>query len=424
MFGVERRNRLQRLWPIIVLLVAGLVATACSSSSSGSVASSGSTGNASSSQPIQIGAILPITGTLSYYGTEYQRGMELAATEINSSGGINGRKVQFTYTDDAGNTSTALSAVRRYHDLGFKIVTGTGSSTTDLTVSQLADQLGMASWVMGTDVTLGTRGLKYMVAPAVTTANVVGAAFAIFKQLPGILHMPMSDITVALVHSNDAYGTANASLEKPAITGYGAKIVLNLPYDITSTDYSSTIAKLKAAAPDVVVQTGYTDDVVLMWKQAKAAGYAPKFMIGSGGTATTNFVKALGSYVNGFAAYSYALSSPKIPASETFAANYKKAYGADPASGHAMMVYSSMLMLAAALKKAGTDDPAALTAAAHSIDAPSGTYPNGCGFRLNSGGINEECTMAGYQWQNEQMVPVYPASIATSTVFGPIPASS
>ena len=89
-----------------------------------------------------------------------------------------------------------------------------------------------------------------------------------------------------------------------------------------------------------------------------------------------------------------------------------------------VVVFPLLWMLAAALKKAGTDDPAALTAAAHSIDAPSGTYPNGCGFKLNSGGINEECTMAGYQWQNEQMVPVYPASIATSTVFGPIPASS
>lgn len=402
-----------------------LAASACSSgggsSSAGGTSAGGTTGG-STSGAIQIGAILPISGSLSYYGTEYRRGMELAATDINAAGGINGQKVSFTYLDDGGDTTTALNAVRSLHAKGVNIVTGSGSSTTDLAISQLADSLGMTSWMLGTSTSLVTRGLKNMIAPSVLTENFVGAAFAIFKQVPAILNTPMKNLTVALVYSNDAYGTSNATAEAPVLTGLGAKVVAKIPYDITSTDYSSVIAKLKSADPMVVVQTGYTDDVVLMWKQAKAAGYEPKFMIGSGGTGTLNFVQALGSYADGFASYGYALPTTKIAASETFGTDYQKAYGAPLTSGHALMVYSAMLMLRDTLKKAGTStDPAKITAAAHALDEPAGTYPNGCGFKLSSGGENTLCSAGGYQWQNQKLVPVWPASIATATLTGPLP---
>lgn len=425
MFGHRqgKGGRLSRsaLAGVAVAAVMVLTASACGTGGGGSGGGGGVGAAGSTSGPIQIGAILPISGSLSYYGTEYRRGMELAATEINSNGGISGRKLNFTYLDDGGDTTTALNAVRSLHSKGVNIVTGSGSSTTDLAVSQLADSLGMESWMLGTSTELVTRNLKNMIAPSVLTENFVGAAFALFKQVPGFLKTPMNKLTVALVYSNDAYGTANSAAETPVLTGYGAKIVAKIPYDITATDYSSVVAKLKSANPMVVVQTGYTDDVVQMWKQAKAAGYEPKFMIGSGGTGTLNFVQALGSYANGFASYGYALPTPKIPASETFGTDYQNAYHAPLTSGHAMMVYSAMLMLRDVLKQAGSDAPAKITAAAHALSEPSGTYPNGCGFKLSPGGENTLCSAGGYQWQNQKLVSVWPDSIATSTLEGPLP---
>lgn len=418
MFGLRQgkggwRSRSPLMAGVVVMAIT-LAASACGSGGGGGGGGSGD---------IKIGAILPISGSLSYYGTEYRRGMELAQKQINDNGGVNGRKVAFSFLDDGGNTTTAINAVRSLHSKGIKIVTGSGSSTTDLAISKLADSLGMESWMLGTSKDLVGRGLKHVVAPAVLTENFVGAAFAVFKQTPTILKKPMNQISVALVYSNDSYGTANAAAEEPALTGFGAKINAKISYDITSTDYSAVVSKLKSAKPDVVVQTGYTDDVVLLWKQAKAAGYEPKFMIGSGGTGTLNFVKALGSYANGFASYGYALPTPKIPESETFQTNYKASYHADLTSGHALMVYSSMLILRDVLKKAGGDDPAKLTSAAHGMNAPAGTYPNGCGFKLSSGGENTLCTAGAYQWQNQKLVGVYPASIATATLQGPLPLS-
>jgi branched-chain amino acid transport system substrate-binding protein len=403
-----------------LMLAAPVMATALAASGCGSGSGGGGNGG---SGAIKIGAILPISGALSYYGTEYRRGMELAQKQINDNGGLNGRKVAFTFLDDGGNTTTALNAVRSLHSKGVKIVTGSGSSTTDLAISKLADSLGMESWMLGTSKDLVNRGLKHTIAPAVLTQNFVGAAFAVFKQTPGILKKPMNQISVALVYSNDSYGTANAAAEEPALAGFGAKVTTKISYDITSTDYSAVVSKLKAAKPDVVVQTGYTDDVVLLWKQAKAAGYEPKFMIGSGGTGTLNFVKALGDYANGFASYGYALPTPKIQESETFETNYKADYHAELTSGHALMVYSSTLMLRDVLKKAGGDDPAKVTTAAHSMSAPAGTYPNGCGFKLGSGGENTLCTAGAYQWQNQKLVGVYPDSIATAKLQGPLPLS-
>ncbi len=418
---------------LVTLLVAACGSSSSSSSSAASSSSSSASAQASatptagSSKPckgtITIGAPLPITGTLAFYGTNYERGFQLAAKEVNATGGIDGCKLAVEYTDTQGDLTQSEAAVRRYHSQGIKAIVGTSSSTTDAPDSALANELGMVGWVEGVDSSITSRGLKLVVDPAVYTQNFIKPVFVEFANIAKQLKKPPSQIRVALVYSNDAYGTSNSAAEKAQLNAMHVPIVGSFPYDVASTNLTPTVLAIQKSTPTVVIQTGYTADIVTMWTDAKAVHYAPPYFIGAGGTATSNFNQALGSFGTGFIAYDYALPTPKIPASETFAQQYKQAYGEPLPSGHALMAYSSLLMLADAMRKAGGDNPSAVVAAAHAMNEPLGTYPDGCGFRLNAGGQNLECFSNAFEWKNGKLTTIWPASSANGSFFGPIPAS-
>jgi branched-chain amino acid transport system substrate-binding protein len=417
----------------VALVVLTVAACGSSSSTSGSGSSSSSSSNAAAvgssgaakkcNGTITVGAPLPITGTLAYYGTNYQRGFQLAVKHVNSTGGIDGCKLAVEYTDTQGDLSQSEAAVRRYHSQGIKAIIGTSSSTTDGPDSALANELGMIGWVVGVDSTITSRGLKLVVDPAVYTPNFIKPVFVQFANIAKQLNKPVSQIKVALVYSNDAYGTSNSAAEKAELNAMHVPIVGSFPYDIASTNLTPTVLAIQKSNPTVVIQTGYTDDIVSMWTDAKAVHYAPPYFIGAGGTASSNFNKALGSFGNGFIAYDYALPTPKIPASETFAQQYQQAYGEPLPSGHALMAYSSLLMLADAMRKAGGGDPSAVVAAAHAMNEPPATYPDGCGFKLNSGGQNIECFSNAFEWKNGKLTTIWPAASANGSFFGPIAAS-
>jgi hypothetical protein len=150
-------------------------------------------------------------------------------------------------------------------------------------------------------------------------------------------------------------------------------------------------------------------------------GYEPKYFIGSGGTATTNFTDALGDWANGFIAVSYAMPSKGDAFSWWYGQQYIKRYKQVMPSGHALMAGSGVLMLADAMRAAGgTDDPAKVIAASEKLVKKIDTYPNGCGFKLQDH-RNTLCPNVAMQWQNQKLIMVWPKKFAVAAIQGPLP---
>lgn len=118
-----------------------VLASACSGSShSGSTpapsgsgtSSSGSTTSATgvTSTSIKIGLIATQTGGLaSSWGPGVSKAVQGAFDQVNSSGGINGRKLQLVTVDDATNPAQGLTAAKSLVSQGvFAILTGSGTS--------------------------------------------------------------------------------------------------------------------------------------------------------------------------------------------------------------------------------------------------------------------------------------------------------
>ena len=81
--------------------------------------------------PVKVGIIYARTGFLSPYGAEYVQGLRLGleyATKGTNT--VNGRKIELTLVDDAGDAAKAVSAAKEMIGQGYKIIAGTTSSVS------------------------------------------------------------------------------------------------------------------------------------------------------------------------------------------------------------------------------------------------------------------------------------------------------
>lgn len=115
---VARLARRRGLYAFLAVLGA-LALAACgssSSSSSGGSASSttkaaGSSGSSSGSGgSYVIGTSIPLTGPAASYGASMQRGVLMAVNQINSTGGINGKKLSAKFVDIQGDAAGGVTA--------------------------------------------------------------------------------------------------------------------------------------------------------------------------------------------------------------------------------------------------------------------------------------------------------------------------
>ncbi len=90
---------------------------------------------------IVIGAYGPLSGPSSGLGLGARAGLELAVEQINSAGGVNGRKLAVVFEDDAFSPSKALASVKKLveQDKVFMIFGLSGSNPTVGTLNYVRD---------------------------------------------------------------------------------------------------------------------------------------------------------------------------------------------------------------------------------------------------------------------------------------------
>lgn len=114
------------------------------------------------------------------------------------------------------------------------------------------------------------------------------------------------------------------------------------------TEFSATVSKIEAAAPDAVVYAGYAAEGGPFLKQLRSAGVTATF-IGGDGLYGADFPKAAGEQSEGAL-----VTCPCIPATGTFAEDFEKEFGAAPGA-YAAEGYDAMTIFLEAIKDGNTD---------------------------------------------------------------------
>jgi len=312
-------------------------------------------------QPIKIGLLYSLSGLAAVYTKGTVIGHEIAAEEINASGGLlGGRKIEYVTRDDKLKPGVAVDEYRRMVTRDqVDFVMGVISSGVALAVSEVAKETKVlfVDTIAQTAALTEEQGHNYVVRLN-TNSVVLGrtAALAAAKGPWKSYYFIGPDYEWG--HRVNADFWDFLQKKKPDVSKLG-----DLWPKLGERDFSAHITAMLNAKPDAVFSSVWGGDLIAFIKQASAYGFFEKTQFIATGAGDLDILEPLGSEMpNGIMAtflYAFDILPTKQARNEKFIAEFKERTGEFPKSGD-IIGYVSTYIMAEAIKKAGTTDSAAL----------------------------------------------------------------
>jgi branched-chain amino acid transport system substrate-binding protein len=331
---------------------------------------------------VKIGAIFPMSGNAASAGVHAKAAIEVAMDIINNAhpelgnfplaknaglAGLGGAKVEVVFADNQGSPATGQNqALRLITEEKVVALTGAYQSGITLTTSAIAERYGIP-FVNGESVAanLTERGFKWFFR---TTPIATDFAKAYFDFLTDMKAAGAKTDNVALVHDNTEYGTSVANTIATAFKEKGQPIALDVAYPSNATDVQSQVLQLKDKKPDVVIMISYTSDAILFAKTFQAQDYKPPILLADdAGYSDPSFIKSVGKISQGAFNRSAWAVGPEGSPTAIIAKMYKEKSG-DDMDDTAARQMTGFFVLAEAIDRAGSTEPAKIQAALKATD--------------------------------------------------------
>jgi len=227
---------------------------------------------------IKIGAILSLSGPAGFYGKEVRDGMLLAAQEINSRGGINGREIELIIEDSKTNPEEGKKAFDKIESMYHPVLYVSILSSVSLALAPMAGEKGVVLVGMVATAPKLTQKKRWVFRYWTTAKTEVQTIFPIIQELEvknlGILYL------------NDAYGTSVFELLKKEFEKTGGSI-MGEGFNVKVTDFKAQIANLKDR--DAIYVVGLGPHLKNVFRQLKEGATGDPYYAREGGTVRRGF---------------------------------------------------------------------------------------------------------------------------------------
>ena len=367
---------------------------------------------ADSSEPIQIGISLPLTGDFAQPGGEAKRGYEVWQKQVNAGGGILGRQVELKITDDASNQDTVVSDYTKLITQDkVDLLLGTFSSLLNYPASAVAEKNKMVFVEpAGGAERMFTRGFKYLFFAQPATASRQADVFVNWvKSLPA----DQRPKTAAYPTQDDPFAAPVIEEMQKQLEALGVQTVFATTYPADTTNFQAIASQLAQKKPDLVAQGAVFEDGVGLVRSLKQLDFSPKILFQTSAPSNSSQYSDGVGLANTEGVF-YSVSwhqDAKTPRNPEFVADYKAAYNADPAED-AADAYAAAEVLEAAVKGVGEINQDKLRDWLHANEVETILGPLKWDER---GAPQSEFFLA--QWQSGKVQIVAPESFATSTTI-------
>jgi branched-chain amino acid transport system substrate-binding protein len=363
---------------------------------------------------LKIGALNPYSGPLALYGTEVTRGYELAVDKVNAAGGVLGKKIELI----RGDVTTPQQGIATVEQLVTKdkvdMFVGTYISAISLTASDAALRYNKLYWETNAVAqTLTERGLPNFIRSGPDGNAFANTSSATVRELIApALKKDVRELKVWIESEDSIYGSSIAQGQKRILETFGVKVAGVGSHSARTIDLNDTVLRIKQAAPDVLIQTGYVPDGNLLLRTLRDQGVKPAAILFVGTGDTPETLQALGApSLQGILVVGYPrndISETYGPGNKAYLEAYRAKYKSDPVAPQGMNAYTGFMIMTEALKAAGSVEPEKVQAAAAKLDKPENSYPSGHGARFDTSFQNLRATFTTSQWQDGKMVTVFP----------------
>jgi len=311
--------------------------------------------SAEDEQAIKVGEFASLTGKEATFGISSHEGTLLAVEDLNAKGGLLGKKVELLTEDDLSKAGEPATVVNKLISRdGVVAILGEVASSRSLEAAPICQEAHIP-----------------MISPSSTNPKVTETGDYIFRvcfidPFQGTVMANFATKTLkakkvaVFTDVKSDYSKGLAKFFKEGFIANGGAIVVELDYNGGDKDFKAELTAIKSANPDAIFIPGYYTDVALICIQAKQLGLSVP-IFGGDGWESDQLVKIGQDAVEGTYFSTHYAPDVATENSKKFVADYQKrwktAEGAPKLpDAMAALGYDSAMILADAIKRAGTTD--------------------------------------------------------------------
>ena len=326
---------------------AAVMALSLAGCSGGSMDDSSSSSAKASGDSITIGTVTTNSGTDAAYGEAEVKGFELAVSEINAKGGINGKKVKLESMDDKGDATEASNAYNKLAgDNNVLAVAGPTISATTAAVAPLADQSKLVTIApAATSDSIETGNYLFRTCFKDSYQGEVAARFA-------AENLKVKKVAV-LYGTGDPYSSGVGEAFAKAAEKLGLEVVdKESSSSADDTEYSAQLQKIQASGAELLYAPYYYSVAgPYIIPQARSVGFEG-YMMGPDGYDGLKLTGDKSQYNKTYYTTHYSADDNTNTKVQDFIKSYKSKNNAEP-NTFAALGYDTIYMIKQAIEKAG-----------------------------------------------------------------------
>ncbi|MHB1404537.1 MAG: ABC transporter substrate-binding protein [Desulfitobacteriaceae bacterium] len=309
---------------------------------------------------ILIGLAWPLAGN----DGGLSQGVDLAVSEINNSGGIAGRHLSILPQDDEGSVTKGEAVAQAFSEnKNVVAVIGNRNSFVSLPAAAIYEQAGLVMLTPGsTAPELTEQGFQYVFRSIPSDAEIARRVVDYARQ--------HGHKRIAIYYSGDAYGRGLANAFEDSATKAGLTIVDRISYYGQLKQLADLAKKWQAMDYDGVFVANSLPDGGQFMADARQVGINVPFLAGNA-LDSPNLIKAAGQAAEGTVVGSFFNPQDGRPEVSKFEQAYRAKYGSTPGQW-AATGYDAVNILAAAISRAESAEPAKIAAQLHALRDWSG----------------------------------------------------
>ena len=314
-------------------------------------------------ETLKVGVQAPITGSYANEGQGIENSVRLLAAEINSKGGVMGKKIEVIACDDQGTAMAAAICAKDLVNKGVAMVIGSYTSTCAEAAQKTYFNAGVLQTSDGTADGLTQHGYWTFL-----RNSFPNSAEAVFAANYMVNVKAYKNIAVISDFSSYAAGLAEAVVAE--VKKAGGNVVTYAKIKADSQNFTPVLTNIKSKKPDAIFFAGYYTDGGQLRAQQVALGIKADFI---GGDANDNpdFAKLAGSAAKG--AFIVNVPTPGMlpyDVAKNFLKNYETTYGMLPPSIWTLMNADGMRAIVHAMEQTQSFDNKKVADYLMSMDKP------------------------------------------------------
>jgi branched-chain amino acid transport system substrate-binding protein len=358
--------------------------------------------------------VLPLTGPQAKFGEIEKQSFDLALEEINGSGGVKGKKLEFIMEDDTGRPEVGRSVVEKLITKDKVVMLGGGySSSVTFGVAGVAQQNRVPFLInTGSADKITEQGWDY-----IFRLNPPVSEYA--SGVETFLAEVVKPKDAVILHENSLFGTKGAKAFQKSCDKLGIKVLMTEGYEHGGIDFKPVLVKVKQMNPDLVYMISYIMDASLLMRQARELKLTPKLFVGgAAGFTLPEFNQNAGKAANFVVSATLWHQVLPLPGAMDYFNRFKGKYNKDT-EYHGAEAYAAAYVIKDVLSRAKSFSPEDIKQALHETKLMTVFGP--VQFTSYDKKTNQNrLTTYVVQWQDGKLQLIWPKNLANAKYHYPV----